>query len=400
MKKLILFLLTFCFLLPCIKSQWIHVINGMGNQTVYSLTKAGNYLFAGTYIYGVYSSVNNGLSWTQTSLNNRSIYSLAASGSNVFAGTSSTGGVFISTNNGISWTQTSLNNQYIYSLAIGESNAVFAGTNYGLFISTNNGANWTQETFIYTIYSLAVTGSYVFAGTPLGVFLSTNNGGSWAQTSLNDRQVYSLAVNGSNVFAGTSGYGVSRTTNSGANWIQTALFNRDVYSLAVSGGSVFAGTAPQQYGVYVSSDNGLSWLQRNEGFVNVTWVYALCIHNNFIFAGTDAETERGVYRRSISEVTGIRVLNNESPGQFSLLQNYPNPFNPETNIEFAIPKASFVKLGVYDMLGREIETLVNEELNAGTYNAKWNATNYSSGVYFYKLVTEGFTETKKMMLIK
>jgi hypothetical protein len=83
-----------------------------------------------------------------------------------------------------------------------------------------------------------------------------------------------------------------------------------------------------------------------------------------------------------------------------LFQNYPNPFNPTTNIKFAIPKASFVKLAVYDMLGREVEILVNENVSPGTFEVKWDAAKVSSGIYFYRLTTEEFTDIKKMILVK
>lgn len=97
---------------------------------------------------------------------------------------------------------------------------------------------------------------------------------------------------------------------------------------------------------------------------------------------------------------GIQAISGEMPQHFSLSQNYPNPFNPVTKITFQLPKAGPVKLTVYDMLGREVVTLVNGNLNAGTYNADWNALNFAGGVYFYKLDTEGFMETKKMVLVK
>ncbi len=101
-----------------------------------------------------------------------------------------------------------------------------------------------------------------------------------------------------------------------------------------------------------------------------------------------------------SQLVGIEPHTNEIPNEFSLHQNYPNPFNPVTKIRFSIPKNSTVKLAVYDALGKEIETLVNAELRAGTYNADWNASNYSSGIYFYKITAGEFSETKKMILIK
>ncbi|RPI13887.1 MAG: T9SS C-terminal target domain-containing protein [Ignavibacteriae bacterium] len=97
---------------------------------------------------------------------------------------------------------------------------------------------------------------------------------------------------------------------------------------------------------------------------------------------------------------GIQNISANIPGKFTIYQNYPNPFNPNTNIKFDIPEKSFVKLAIFNSLGQEIASLVNEELNAGTYNADWNASNYPSGVYFYKLTTGSFTETKKMILLK
>ncbi|HRB01524.1 MAG TPA: T9SS type A sorting domain-containing protein, partial [Ignavibacteria bacterium] len=79
---------------------------------------------------------------------------------------------------------------------------------------------------------------------------------------------------------------------------------------------------------------------------------------------------------------------------------YPNPFNPVTNLEFAISDLGFVSLKIYDINGREISTLVNEKMSAGSYIVQWDASNYSSGSYLYKLDSEGFTETKKMILMK
>jgi hypothetical protein len=86
--------------------------------------------------------------------------------------------------------------------------------------------------------------------------------------------------------------------------------------------------------------------------------------------------------------------------EFELQQNYPNPFNPTTNIQYAISSRQFVKLTVYDLLGREIETLVNEEKTAGTYEVTWYAGGLPSGVYFYQLRAGEFIETKKMLLLK
>ncbi|MGB5530662.1 MAG: T9SS type A sorting domain-containing protein [Ignavibacteriaceae bacterium] len=88
------------------------------------------------------------------------------------------------------------------------------------------------------------------------------------------------------------------------------------------------------------------------------------------------------------------------PTEFLLLNNYPNPFNPSTKIKYSIPQTSNLVIKVFDILGNEIETLVNEEKPAGTYELTWNAVNLPSGVYFYQLKAGSFINTKKMVLIR
>lgn len=97
--------------------------------------------------------------------------------------------------------------------------------------------------------------------------------------------------------------------------------------------------------------------------------------------------------------TGINP-NNGIAEQYTLSQNYPNPFNPATNIKFSLPVKGFASLVVYDALGREVATLINSELNAGSYTVDFNAASLSSGVYFYKLTANNFSDVKKMLLIK
>ncbi len=99
-------------------------------------------------------------------------------------------------------------------------------------------------------------------------------------------------------------------------------------------------------------------------------------------------------------LTGTTNISSELPTEFALEQNYPNPFNPMTKIEFQVSSFKFVKLKVFDILGKEVATLVNEKLSAGTYSVNWDAPEFPSGVYFYRLTTDGYSETKRMLLLK
>ncbi|HLT24869.1 MAG TPA: T9SS type A sorting domain-containing protein, partial [Ignavibacteria bacterium] len=99
-------------------------------------------------------------------------------------------------------------------------------------------------------------------------------------------------------------------------------------------------------------------------------------------------------------ITQIISNSSETPDRYTLSQNYPNPFNPTTKINFSIPKAGLVSLKVYDMLGREVSSLVNSQLNAGIFTAEFNGAGLSSGTYFYRLQVGDFVEVKKMVLLK
>jgi hypothetical protein len=101
-------------------------------------------------------------------------------------------------------------------------------------------------------------------------------------------------------------------------------------------------------------------------------------------------------------VTGIQPVNTQIPAQYSLSQNYPNPFNPVTKIKFDISGSAVAQifLSVYDILGHEVAVLVNQQLQPGSYETEWDASVYPSGIYFYRLSTNGFTDTKKMLMIK
>ncbi|MBK6877960.1 MAG: S8 family serine peptidase [Ignavibacteria bacterium] len=128
----------------------------------------------------------------------------------------------------------------------------------------------------------------------------------------------------------------------------------------------------------------------------ITIAFALIAGNNL----TDLQANAAAARNKYNSLVGITNYNSELPSDFSLSQNYPNPFNPTTNIKFSIANPGLTSLKIYNTLGKEVASLVNEYLQAGSYDADWNASGNSSGVYFYRLQANGFVQTKRMLLIK
>jgi hypothetical protein len=320
-----------------------------------SMTANNGYVLAGCIDYGVFASSNNGLNWTQTSLNNQTVWAFSVNGNYLFAGTLNNG-VKLSTNNGLNWTQTTLNNK--------------------------------------NVWSMTYSGGKIFAGTSdSGVFYSTNNGTNWTKSSLNNKGIWALAANGNYIFAG--GTGVNISTNGGLNWSQSTLSNIFVMSLAVYGNNVFAGTF--ENGVYLSRNNGVNWVQKNEGFSSIVPVMSLYIANNYIFAGTWGLS---AWRRLLNEIIAVEKISEQIPAEYELFQNYPNPFNQSTMFNFQCSMEGMVELKVFDLIGREVATLVNEKLQPGTYEVRFDAVNLPSGIYFYQLKSEKFSETKKLIILK
>ena len=114
----------------------------------------------------------------------------------------------------------------------------------------------------------------------------------------------------------------------------------------------------------------------------------------------DTLTARSLRWLMENVVLGTKENNNNVPTKFSLSQNYPNPFNPSTKIKYSIPTSAFTTLKVYDILGNEVKTLVNGQMQAGSHEIEFNASTLSSGVYFYKLQSDGLIQTKKMVILK
>jgi hypothetical protein len=157
--------------------------------------------------------------------------------------------------------------------------------------------------------------------------------------------------------------------------------------------------------VKYSSSGSLLWVERYTGSAgdrDEANAIALDASGNVYVTGYVTENsgmdDYGTIK--YSQLLGIKNISGTIPDNFSLGQNYPNPFNPKTIISFGIPSGGFVTLKIYDNLGREIAVLVKSMLKPGVYEADWDASNYPSGVYYYRLATGSYAETKKMTLIK
>lgn len=130
-------------------------------------------------------------------------------------------------------------------------------------------------------------------------------------------------------------------------------------------------------------------------------VEQLALENyGFVWVGLDAPSNWRVYYDASNITTSITNNGSNTPGTFALYQNYPNPFNPVTNINFDVPKNGYVTLKVYDILGKEVQTLVSRDLSSGSYTVDFNASKITSGVYFYRLEAGDYVETRKMVLVK
>jgi hypothetical protein len=212
-------------------------------------------------------------------------------------------------------------------------------------------------------------------------------------------------IKAENYLIGVREHSAIRSSDNGVNWepINTGLSN-DFYlsDLIYFQGKLFTwgrNLAPSNVSteIYYSTNLGDSWINMSEG-INSSDLYmtSLLASNNFLFAAT---SEHGLWRYDLS--TLVDVDDEETfPTEFSLSQNYPNPFNPTTSIEYIVAGSEYVTLKVYDLLGREVATLLDEYKPAGSYEVEFDASHLSSGTYFYRLTAGAFVDTKKFILLK
>ena len=198
---------------------------------------------------------------------------------------------------------------------------------------------------------------------------------------------------------------LQRTSNSGSDFPFFITVDNASGYVFVTGSSFGSGTGYDYLTISYTSTGTFNWEKReNSSSSGNDYASGIAVQDtDRIFVTGSANfsgTGIAFYTLRYSKISAIDPISSNIPAKFNLRQNYPNPFNPVTSIRFDIPKASFVKVSVYDVMGREISNLVNEQLKAGEYMVKWDAARYSSGIYFYSIATDGYQTTKKMILAK
>lgn len=273
--------------------------------------------------------------------------------------------------------------------------------------TTNAGSNWISlgdpnSAIFQDVFFLDTLNGFI-TGTDRTILKTTDGGTSFITQSNQSGGVLLQSIFLTSALTGWCGGGTPgpgillKTTNGGSNWdtLQYDPFRKNIRSLHFT--NLQNGWLVGENGMILYTTNGGSnWnVQQSGTFHNL---YSICFTSSqTAFIAGDS----GIVLKTTNG--GLSFLNKISldlPASFSLSQNFPNPFNPSTSIKFNIPKSSFVQLTIYDVLGKEVTKLVNKELKIGSYSIDWNGSNYSSGVYFYKLQAGDFTQTKIMMLLK
>ena len=312
----------------------------------------------------------------------------------------------------------------ICGISIVNSNIAYASGRYyfppSVIKTTNAGLNWislsidtSQVRLLIDCHFWSADSGFVVGGyTPnnqnsfaKAVILFTSNGGAnWIkvhQTSRTGEWCWKIQfVNRQLGFTSIERYTaptfILKTTNGGMNWTEISLPN-NITNLEgigfVNEQTGWVGGWGQSYNEpnYETTNGGLNWHLAGWGknmnrirFISDTLAFAV---------GTT------VYKYT-SEPIGIQQISTEVAARFDLHQNYPNPFNPTTKISFSLPVSSYTTLKIFDILGKEIKTLVEQNLGPGNYSVIWNSDANPGGIYFYKMITGYYSESKKMVLIK
>ena len=432
MIKFLFFSIIITFTLSINSQSWVPAGNVTNPGTRPSISVAGInsvYIADGSLnAPKVFRTTNGGLNWLTVPVGGitNELYCIYAINDNLaFAGegyVSGNASLFKTTNAGLNWTPiltTGNNNGSFSGLAFTKIN----GNLFGLAIaekvyrSSNTGVNWVELNAGVTGVSNAQNSLMIvdneFYGFGLNngaarIRLTTNNSTSWStqQISVSGNYTSAIAFHTNKLYGvgatSTSLPMISRTTDGGNSWNSVNIgsgVTGTCYFVWVPGTPVvyILGT---NGGIKRSTDNAMTWVTTpTPGVTNLTHFdfYQL----GMVVYGYAVSSNGDVIKiaDTLNVLTGVNG-NLSIPESFSMSQNYPNPFNPATNIKYSIPQNTFVRIAIFDVLGREVSAPVNEFKQAGNYEVNFNASDLCSGIYYYKINAGSFTDTKKMILIK
>ncbi|OGU67975.1 MAG: hypothetical protein A2499_13890 [Stygiobacter sp. RIFOXYC12_FULL_38_8] len=417
-----------------INAQWEKVstqnVGLSGRLHAYSATL---FLYGSFSGYHVYRSIDNGKTWTDIiSKFLYDVYYMFNYKNEIFALTANAGkSIYSSKDGGETWALKSSiptvtgNGAILWMTSDGDK--LYAVSNRkSFYASTNNGLTWI-ETIINTTaggnmsYFAASGNTMVSTIVGTGAVVSTDGGQTWVVNNPGNPALfvtYVINFNGS-VYGITSGSGVHRFNSSTKTWESVSKGLPDALSFQISkaltayGNSLYVaiiGFLDSKASIFSSSDNGANWNSiSTSGLTTLNAATSssslvLTAQNIFLYDYQSNGSTASVYKMTNS-TTSVNESSPEVPADFDLSQNYPNPFNPETTISYKVQAASNVSLKVYDILGNEVATLVDEFKQPGNYKVMFNVktpymASLPSGVYFYTLKAESFSETKRMLLIK
>ena len=414
-------LLTFAFIVTqssVIHSQWNQVFIDPPSN-IYTLNVFDNIIYAGGDST-LYYSTDGGINWQSSNKIENLEYGISSIqkwNGKLYIGTFGRG-VFESIDNGVNWTarNNGLNNtgaleisaitmrgDSLYAATVGEGVFVLNLLNPTGWQNFRSGLPFGVAWNVYSLYNFKGT-LICGAGGNAKVYFNTNGGSNWIEKSFDlpaaEPNAMINIVSYGDTLIGISYFGIYRSQNYGDSW---EYYNPGIglisfASVTIVNDVLFALISKLPRSYFISSVNsGVSW---EFEFEFNTMAFSTVFHNNKLFTGRND----GIYWLPY---TPTNIDDDIVAKDFMLYQNYPNPFNPTTKIKFSIPNVETrhasslrVTLKIYDVLGNEVTTLVDEYKSAGEYEVEFSGVGLSSGIYFYQLKAGSLVETKKMILFR